>query len=81
MWDRFVIISELELKTFLSGEVGDPHAVLGMRPMAERDSVLVRAFLPEVERVELFDPKSTRTFPLSQIAEDGFFECEIPATA
>ena len=78
LWDEVVTISEKELETFLSGEIGDPHAVLGMRTMAECGSVVVRAFLPGAERVELFDPVTTKTFPLSRIAEDGFFECEIP---
>ncbi len=77
MWDEIVIISEKELKTFLSRKVGDPHAVLGMRKMLERDSLVVRAFLPGAERVDLFDPASTRTFPLSRIDEYGFFEGEI----
>ena len=70
-------MQEEKLSEFLADRVGDPHGLLGMHPQESKDSLVVRVYRPGVERLELFDPASSRTFPLSRIDERGFFELEI----
>ena len=73
-----MMISERKLDGFFSGELGDPHLILGAHPAEKRGSVTVRVFLPKAERVEVFDQQSLRTFPLKKIDDRGFFEGGIP---
>ena len=78
IWVLNMMISERKLDGFFSGELGDPHSVLGAHPTEKGDAVVVRAFLPKAERVEVFDQQSARTFPLKKIDDQGFFEGAIP---
>ena len=60
------------------GEHGDPFAILGLK--RSRDGASVRAFLPDVESVSIFDPETGEEIPLARLHEAGFFGAKVPMT-
>ncbi len=60
------------------GEHGDPFAVLGLK--RSRDGASVRAFLPDVDSVTVFDPETGEEIPLTRLHKAGFFGAKLPMT-
>src|SRR5688572_29044382 len=64
-------VSRVELERLLAAQSPDPHAALGAHPTPA--GVVVRAFRPDAERVELLiDGEGPREMPRTHPA--GFFE-------
>lgn len=55
---------------------GDPFSVLG--PHNVGDGVAIRAFLPDARSVDVVAAGEDKSFPMSRVHADGFFEVFIP---
>ena len=64
-----------EIDAIVAGYHGDPFAILGPHPY--EDGVVVRAFLPLADSVEVMI-SSQKAFPMEKVKVDGFFEVIIP---
>ena len=64
-----------EIDAIVAGYHGDPFAILGPHPY--EDGVVVRAFLPLADSVEVMI-SSQKTFPMEKVKVDGFFEVILP---
>ncbi len=69
----------IELNQIIEAQHGDPHHILGMHEIVigGKDCLVVRAFIPQAEKITVIDPKSDSKYPMSKIHQDGFFECVI----
>ncbi|MGD9264102.1 MAG: 1,4-alpha-glucan branching enzyme, partial [Methyloceanibacter sp.] len=70
--------SQAEMDAIARGEHGDPFAVLGLK--RSRDGASVRAFLPDVDSVTVFDPETGEEIPLTRLHKAGFFGAKVPMT-
>ena len=70
--------SGADIEAIVRGEHEDPYAVLGLQ--RTRDGASVRAFLPDVESVLVFDPETGEEIPLARLHEAGFFGAKVPMT-
>ena len=60
-----------ELMKVVEGSHTDPHHILGLH------QGVVRVFNPEVEKIEIFDPKKpTKRVEMTQVHNAGFYEAE-----
>jgi 1,4-alpha-glucan branching enzyme len=77
-----VILTPVELASFLEARNACPHDFLGMRPMKKGrgQGVLVRAFVREAKSCEVIDldKKTATAVPMECLAPEGFFEVFIP---
>ncbi|HZP58971.1 MAG TPA: 1,4-alpha-glucan branching enzyme, partial [Opitutaceae bacterium] len=75
-----MILSKTELKAFLEAKHATPHDRLGMHPFTRGNShgLVVRALLREAERCEVVDVGSGEAWPMTRLADEGFFEIFIP---
>ncbi|MDX1416251.1 MAG: hypothetical protein R3293_18785, partial [Candidatus Promineifilaceae bacterium] len=64
-----------EIDAIVGAYHGDPFSVLG--PHRHEDGVIIRAFLPLAESVEVM-LSSKKIFPMYKVKEDGFFEVFLP---
>jgi 1,4-alpha-glucan branching enzyme len=71
-----VIISKLELASFLEAKNGNPHTFLGMHKVKKGrgQSVVVRAFIREAAKCEIVELATGKATELAQLAPEGFFE-------
>jgi len=73
-----VIISEKELESFLKARNSHPHNLLGMHPLSYhgKKGLVVRAFLDGAASCEVvrIDASPEERFPLTRIADEGFWE-------
>src|SRR5258705_7826513 len=67
-----------ELRALLSLRHQDPHQVLGPHPSA--DGIIVRAFLPDAEKVEVVSG-TKRPQVMVKLSEAGLFELFLPGTS
>ncbi len=69
-----------EITKLLQGEFGDPHSVLGMHVIGDKEEakVILRAQIPGAVTVSVVDKATKETFPVKKIHEDGFFESILP---
>jgi 1,4-alpha-glucan branching enzyme len=75
-----VIISEIELDSFLKADNSSPHSLLGMHTCmsGKAGALVVRAFLREAKSCEVVDAaEPTRRYPMEQLSPNGFFEALI----
>jgi 1,4-alpha-glucan branching enzyme len=72
------IITKAELSGFINATASSPHSLLGMHPSSRKGKpgLVVRAFLQGAKACEVVDIKDDKQprFPLSKIADEGFFE-------
>jgi len=75
-----VILPKPVLKSLLDAVYATPHDVLGMHPHTRGRSkgVVVRALLRDAAACAVVDPETDTTYPMKQIAPEGFFEVFIP---
>ena len=81
-----MIISKPELASFLNAANGRPHDFLGMHvcKKGRATGLVVRAFIREAKSCEVVTvpPEKSRvkpkSFPMEQLAPEGFFEVFIP---
>jgi 1,4-alpha-glucan branching enzyme len=74
--DRTMILSPAELETLVQVEHRSPHEILGMHPLGDGSGIVVRAFVPGAERVEVV-PVHEPTMPgftLERLHPAGVFE-------
>lgn len=74
-----MILPKEELAKFLSATQAHPHDWLGMHPHKRGKSlgVVVRAFLKDVAACEVVDLGAGKSWKMTAVAVDGFFECFI----
>ncbi|MEM7193008.1 MAG: hypothetical protein AAF405_09155, partial [Pseudomonadota bacterium] len=70
--------SQEDMDAIARGEHGDPFAVLGLKRNC--DGASVRAFLPDVQSVTVFDPETGEEIPLTRLHPEGFFGAKVPMT-
>lgn len=73
-------LSLIEIQSIVDVLHGDPHHALGMHEgVVDGEKVLiVRAFMPKVKSICVFDPLDAETtYEMQKIHVDGFFECII----
>ncbi|MFA6960012.1 MAG: 1,4-alpha-glucan branching protein GlgB [Opitutaceae bacterium] len=77
-----MIITPVELASFLEARNSCPHDFLGMRPIKKGrgNGVLVRAFIRDAKACEVIDlsKKAAPAIEMELLAEEGFFEVYIP---
>ena len=61
-----------EIEAIVSGDHGDPFAVLGMRRERRDGALIVRTFQPQASRVAAVDPGSGKSAPLTQSTRTDF---------
>jgi 1,4-alpha-glucan branching enzyme len=69
------------IEAIVQGKHGDPFAILGphVLPQKEGSGVIVRAFLPEAEKVTVLPLESgLPAQPMARIHPDGLFEAALP---
>jgi 1,4-alpha-glucan branching enzyme len=70
-----MIINEIELKNCISGQIGNPHAFLGLHSLGGAAGLVARAFDPYAEgNIEIIDQRNGKAYLLNQIHSDGFYE-------
>ena len=71
-----MILTRDELESLLHARHRTPHQLLGMHPLGDGSGVVVRAFLPGAEKVEIapVHEKKKPRFALNKIHSDGVFE-------
>ena len=70
-----MIINEIELKNCISGQMGNPHAFLGLHSLGGESGLVARAFDPDAKgNLEIIDQRSGKAYLLNQIHSDGFYE-------
>jgi 1,4-alpha-glucan branching enzyme len=73
-----VSIPPAAVRALVTGEHGDPFAVLG--PHAEADgSLVIRAFLPGARGVQVIPREGGDPIPMRRAHADGFWEGRVPA--
>ena len=77
-----MILTPVELASFLEARNACPHDFLGMRPFKKGRSqgVVVRAFIREAQSCEVVDlsKKTAPAIAMDCLAPEGFFEVFIP---
>jgi len=73
-----MIISAKEMDACLSGEIGDPHSMLGLNLLGSGQGLVVRCLSPSAERVELIDLRTHDAHPMKRLTVNGFFELHMP---
>ena len=74
-----MLISKKELTSFIEAKNGQPHDLLGMHVLkGDKKGVVVRAFASDVAQCAVVDLGTNETFPMTQLAPEGFFEVHIP---
>lgn len=70
----------IDLQTIINVQHGDPHSILGMHEIKYngKTALAVRAFVPQAEKMYVFDPKNPKVkYEGQKIHMDGFFEAII----
>ncbi len=70
-------ISRKTVQKILNGLHSNPFTVLGMHETITPDKkkmLVVRAFLPDVQHVSVYDMKQKKRYPMTRLHEDGVFE-------
>ena len=73
-----MIISAKEMDACLSGEIGDPHSMLGLNLLGSSQGIVARCLSPSAERVELIDLRTHDAHPMECLSVNGFFELHMP---
>jgi len=68
-------LTEREVKTLLTLELKDPHALLGAHPTKE--GVVIRAWRPDARSVRVIEDEGGRKHELARVHEAGLFETVI----
>ncbi|MEB2287109.1 MAG: 1,4-alpha-glucan branching protein GlgB [Anaerolineae bacterium] len=66
------------IRNLLSGDHGDPFALLGPHPAGEGE-IAVRAFLPAAAALTLVDERDGARLPMTHLDEGGFFAVTLEA--
>ena len=71
-----MILTPDELRSLVDLKHQSPHTLLGMHPLGDQSGVVVRAFLPDAQRVEIrpVHEKSKPKFALERIPNTDIFE-------
>tara|TARA_B100001057_G_scaffold88582_1_gene84708 strand:+ start:2682 stop:4964 length:2283 start_codon:yes stop_codon:yes gene_type:complete len=73
-----MIINTREIDACLSGEIGDPHSVLGLHSLGVGKGMVARCLSPAADRVELVDLRTRDRYPMDRLVSTGFFELHLP---
>jgi len=73
-----MIINAREIDACLSGEIGDPHSVLGLHSLGVGKGMVARCLSPSADRVELVDLRTRDRYPMDRLVSTGFFELHLP---
>jgi 1,4-alpha-glucan branching enzyme len=73
-------VTPQEINAILNFEHPNPFEVLGMHEIQynKKKALVVRAFFPEVEQAIVHDIKNQKSYPMTRINGDGFFEVIFP---
>ncbi|MFI3290768.1 MAG: 1,4-alpha-glucan branching protein GlgB [Opitutales bacterium] len=73
-----MIISEIELKSFVGAKNDNPHSLLGMHKA--KGGLVVRAYLLNAQAAELIDLRNEAKarYPMEKLDNSGFFELFLP---
>lgn len=73
-------VTPQEMNAILNFEHPNPFEVLGMHEIQynKKKALAVRAFFPEVEQAVVHDIKNQKSYPMTCINGDGFFEAIFP---
>ena len=71
-----MILTDAELQSLVQLTHQSPHALLGMNPLGSKSGVVVRALLPDAEKVEIrpVHEKDKPSFVLERIGQTDVFE-------
>src|SRR5882724_4883291 len=71
-----MILTPDELRSLVELTHQSPHTLLGMHPLGDKSGVVVRAFLPDVKKVEIqpVHEKDKPKFELKRIPNTDVFE-------
>jgi len=72
-----VIITEIEIQSFLDAENASPHSLLGIHKL-DGEGLVVRAFIQGAANCEVVDAANAhRRYKMEKLAPEGFFEAVI----
>jgi 1,4-alpha-glucan branching enzyme len=68
-----------DLEALIRARNAHPHSVLGMHPvrLKSQAALVVRAFLPGVERCDVVEVETDKRWPLKRVAMEGLYEGQI----
>ena len=75
-----MILTEKELNLCISGQLGDPHELLGLHPLGTSKGVVARAIDPGADELLIINHENGNQTLLNKIHPDGFFEGVIKDT-
>src|SRR5258708_34549582 len=69
-------MAESEVEKIIKAKHGQRHAWLGMPPCKKgrQQGIAVRALLSNAARCEVVELETGKTYPMEQLAKEGFFE-------
>ena len=73
-----MIIRGVEMEACIQGITGEPHAFLGMHRLSDKQGVVVRAWEPCAERINLIAEESKKALEMIRLDDRGFFELHLP---
>ena len=76
-----MILTEKELNLCISGQLGDPHELLGLHPLGtSKVKVVARAIDPSADELLIINHENGNQTLLNKIHPDGLFEVVIEDT-
>src|ERR1035438_8122053 len=75
-----MLLTQEELQSLVEVKQRSPHELLGMHPLADGTSLVVRALLPDAAKVEVqpVREKDKPAFKLTRLHKAGLFEGTTP---
>ena len=73
-----MIIRGVEMEACIQGITGEPHAFLGMHRLSDKPGVVVRAWDPCAERINLIAEENKKDLQMIRLDDRGFFELHLP---
>jgi 1,4-alpha-glucan branching enzyme len=72
--------AQKDIHQIVHGEHSNPFAVLGMHRahLLEGPTMVVRAFVPDAQRVSVVDDRTGDRIPADRLDDSGFFEARVP---
>lgn len=67
-------LSSVQIGAIGRGDHDNPFSVLGMHVLTDPKGLVVRAFKPYAERIELINEKTGKSFEMTRVSEEGLFE-------
>ncbi len=67
-------LSSVQIEAIGRGDHDNPFSVLGMHLSAESNVLVVRAFKPYVDRIELIHDRTGKAYQMTRVSEEGLFE-------